>query len=547
MRGEEFSPAVLSPQRATQIMANADSGAKKKMKVRVRRWKKEDLANIAECYKAAYPEYKASAGSDIRHYELELKAFPEGQMLAEIDGRVVGYATSLIVQLEEDSSKYSYAEITGAHTFNTHDPSGDTLYGADIAVHPDFRGQGIAGKLYKERKKLVQRYNLRRMLAYGRIPGYEAVAKEVTPEDYIAAVKSGTMKDPALSAHIKAGYEVKDILLGFFSDRASLHYATLLEWENPDHDPARRNIAAAPLKGPNRKVRIGAAQWLMRRIKTWEEFEHTLEFFVDTADVYHCHFLVLPELFTAQLFCTMPSDISFEQAIEELVKLTPKYMELCTHLAVSRQIYLIAGSHPIRRDGKLFNVCHMFTPSGKCYTQDKLHITPTERSDWGIHPGEKIQVFDTPLGRIAIQICYDVEFPEVSRLLGLSGVDILFVPFSTDDKKAYNRVRYTAQARAIENCCYVVLSGNVGNLPTIKNYLLNYGQSAILTPSDLNFPTDAVAGEADPNVETMIVAELDLTSISAVRNMGTVRTLHDRRQDLYTLESQSAINIIRTE
>jgi predicted amidohydrolase/GNAT superfamily N-acetyltransferase len=518
-----------------------------KPKILARRWKIEDLPQIAACYEEAYPEYKSNAGADLRHYDLELKAFPEGQFLVEVDGKVVAYATSLIVQLDEGNSKYSYDEITGGHTFNTHNPSGDTLYGADIAVVPEFRGQGIAARLYKERKKLVRRYNLRRMVAYGRIPGYEAFSKEMLPEQYVAKVVAGEMKDSALTAHLKAGYRVIDILMGFFSDRASLHYATMLEWENPDHDPEKRRIAAAPLKGPNRKVRVGAAQFLMRRIKTWEEFEHTLEFFVDSANAYHCHFLVLPELFTAQLFSIFPNDMSFEAAIDELVDLTPKYLELCEHLATSRQLYLIAGSHPVRRDGKLYNVSHFFTPSGRMYTQDKLHITPGESEEWNISPGESIQIFDTPLGRIAIQICYDIEFPEISRLLGLRGVDIIFVPFSTDDKKAYNRVRYCAQARAIENCCYVVLAGNVGTLPTITNYLLNYGQSAILTPSDLNFPTNAVAGEADPNVETMVVAELDLTSVNSLRNMGTVKPLHDRRLDLYSLESRSKINLIRTE
>ena len=516
-------------------------------KVKVRRWKKEDLPKIAECYNAAYPEYTANSRADLRHYELELAAFPEGQILVEVDGQVVAYSTSLIVQLDNDSSRYSYEEITGAHTFNTHNPSGDTLYGADIAVHPDHRGKGYAGRMYKARKKIVSRYNLRRMLAYGRIPGYEAVSKEMTPEEYIAAVTKGELQDFALTAHLKAGYKVKDVLLGFFADRASLHYATLLEWENPDHNSAKRSIAVAPLKGLNRKVRVAAAQFLFRRISDWEEFENTVEFFVDSADAYHCHFLVLPELFTSQLFSTMPSGISFEDAIEALVDYTPRYFELCQHLATSRQIYLIAGSHPVRREGKLYNVAHMFTPSGKLYTQDKLHVTPTEREDWGIRAGTGITVFDTPLGRIAIQVCYDIEFPEVSRLIGLHGADIIFVPFSTDDRKAYNRVRYTAQARAIENCCYVVLSGNVGNLPTIKNYLLNYGQSAILSPSDLNFPTDAIVGEADPNVETMVVAELDLSSITALRNMGSVRPLIDRRTDLYSVEARMPVSVVRVD
>lgn len=116
-------------------------------------------------------------------------------------------------------------------------------------------------------------------------------------------------------------------------------------------------------------------------------------------------------------------------------------------------------------DGKLFIVAYQFSPTGFVYMQDKLHITPAERQYFNINPGEEIRIFETPLAKIAIQVCYDIEFPEVARLMKQSGADIIFLPFSTDERKAYYRVRYTAQARAVENVMYVVISGNVGNLP----------------------------------------------------------------------------------
>ncbi|MCB0347120.1 MAG: hypothetical protein KDD66_18515, partial [Bdellovibrionales bacterium] len=184
-------------------------------------------------------------------------------------------------------------------------------------------------------------------------------------------------------------------------------------------------------------------------------------------------------------------------------------------------------------------------PNGKVYTQDKLHVTPNERTDWGTSPGEGIKLFDTPFGRIAILICYDIEFPELSRMLALAGAEIIFVPFSTDEKKAYLRVRYTAQARAVENYMYVVLSGNVGNLPTIKNYIINYGQAAILTPSDLAFPVGGVAGETDPNAETVVISELDLTTLALQREIGSVRPFYDRRPDLYNLIPCEEIETVR--
>ncbi len=516
-------------------------------KIKIRRSKKKDIPQIVECYKAAYPQNEPGRRTDTSYYELEMKAFPDGQCVAEVDDKIVGYATSLIVQLDDDAQLYDYDEITGSDTFSTHNPSGDTLYGADIAVHPDCRGKGVAGQLYNFRRRLVKRFNLRRMIAYGRIPGYENHSGKMTADQYVEKVIKGELKDLALSAHLKAGYNVKRVLLQYLADCESLNHSTFLEWLNPDFDENKRTVAVAPLKTAVRKVRVCAAQFFMRRLKTWEEFEHTVEFFADSADAYHCHFLVMPELFTAQLFSTMPKEYSFEQCVEALTDLHFEYCELFERLAVDRQLYIIAGSTPVRREGILYNVAHLFTPSGKVYTQDKLHITPDERTEWGIHPGEEIRIFDTPLGRIAIQICYDIEFPEVSRLLALSGVEMVFVPMSTDERKAYNRVRYTAHARAVENSFYVIISANCGNLPTTKNYLLNYGQSAVLTPSDHAFPLEAIAGEAEPNTETVVTAELDMSTLSYQRELGSVRPFFDGRPDLYELTAKKKIKIIRVE
>ena len=220
-----------------------------------------------------------------------------------------------------------------------------------------------------------------------------------------------------------------------------------------------------------------------------------MEFFVSSAEQYDCHLLLLPELFTAQLFATLPRDATDAESIGWLADQTPRYQELFRTEAKRSGIMIAAGSHPVRSPTGIRNVAHLFTPAGNVYTQEKLHITPTERDAYGIVPGDGLQVFDTAFGRIAIVICYDIEFPELTRLLTLSGVEIVLVPFSTDERKGYLRVRYSAQARAVENMVYVAISGNVGNLPQVDNFLLNYAQAAVLTPSDFPFPTDARRGD----------------------------------------------------
>ena len=196
---------------------------KRAPKTKVRIWMKEDIPRIVACHRAAYPEYPENAYYNERFYEMQLLAFPEGQFLAEANGEVIGYATSLIVQLDDDAHWYTYEEITGGGTFSTHDPSGDTLYGADIGVRPQWRRHGVSKMLYEKRVGLMKRYNLRRMVAYGRLPGYTEYAGKLTAEEYVQNVVAGEIGDPSLSAHLPAGYQVRRVLLDFFWDNASLN------------------------------------------------------------------------------------------------------------------------------------------------------------------------------------------------------------------------------------------------------------------------------------------------------------------------------------
>lgn len=519
-----------------------------KGRITVRPWTEEDIAGIVACHKAVYGDlYEEAELYGRRKYEMQFRAFPEGQYLAEINGQVVGYATSIMVQLDDEDHWYTYRELTGSGTFSTHTNSGDTLYGADIAVHPDFRRRGISRRLYQKRRQLVRKYNMRRMVAYGRIPDYHLVSGRMTAEEYVRRVIAGEMQDSALNAHMEAGYQVKRLLLDYMEDEDSLNYATWLEMPNPDFNSEKRRIAAAPLKKPVRTIRVAAAQWLMRSITSWDEFAQIANFFAMSADTYHAHFLVLPELLTVQLFSLLPSDVDAKTAVHHLTTYTEQYIALFKELAQKYRLYIVGGSHPTMRDGKLFNVAYFFTPSGNVYTQDKLHVTPYERQMWDVQPGEEIKVFETPLARVAIQICYDIEFPETARLLAMAGVEAIFVPFSTDEKKAYYRVRYSAHARAVENYLYLALSGSAGNLPTTPSYLLNYSQSVIVTPSDFAFPLEATAALADPNVETVVIADLDLNSLAQQREMGSVRPLHDRRPDLYELRAKIPIKTIYAE
>lgn len=518
---------------------------KKERSVRIRRARLADVPQLYACQEAAYQNYGVGGLCDQRLLTLQLEAFPEGQLVAVRRERIVGYATSLIVLLDDDSPWYSYGEITGDGTFSTHDPAGDTLYGADIAVHPDFRGRGIAGKLYEGRLAILKRFDLRRMVAGGRIPGYRSHAGRMSAEEYIERVSRGELKDPALSAHLKAGYRVLGVHMGYLRDAQSVNYATFLELLNPSYRPARRRIAASPMKRPVRKIRVCAAQYQMRPLRSWHDFEKQVEFFVATAEQYHCHFLVFPELFTVQLFSMLDPRMAPKAAIAKLAGWTELYREMFVGMARRSGLFIVGGSHPVLVGDELRNTAHLFSPAGNYYTQEKLHVTPNERSEYAISPGEGIKLFETSHARIAISVGYDVEFPELARLQTLAGAEVLFTPFSTDESRAYQRVRYCAQARAVENVVYAVLSGNVGNLPQVDNFLINYGETVICTPSDFAFSTDAVAARSHSDTETVVIGDLDLAVLQDVREVGSVRPLRERRPDLYALSAKDPVQVVR--
>ena len=516
-------------------------------KVTVRLATEADIPGMVAVTRAAYPNFKIDETVYARSYGLQLRAFPGGQFVAVVGDRVVGYAHTLIVQIDEESPWYNHAEITGFGSFSTHNPAGETLYGADIAVHPDWQGKGISSKLYKARKNLLKRQNLKQMVAGGRIPGYYAYRGRMSAQEYVNKVVAGELRDQALNAHLKAGYKVHGVHYGYLNDLDSLGWATHLVMPNPDYQPRKRLIAGAPVRRTARHVRVCATQYDQHRISTLQDFADEIEYFVDTAACYDSHILVFPEYVTAQLFSTFTRDISLSDAVNQLAGMAPEIDAVFQSAAERHKLYIVGGSTPVRRERGLFNVARLFTPAGNVYSQDKLHITPAERDDWGILPGEAIRIFDTPLGNLAIAVCYDIEFPELTRLLVDHGVDIILTPFATDERKSYLRVRYCAQARAVENMVYVVLSGNVGGLTHSPSLFLNYGQAAICTPSDFAFPMNGIAGEGVVNTSTVVIADLDLGTLDIQRQTASVQPLLDRRHDLYELTGKTPIERIRAK
>lgn len=289
-------------------------------------------------------------------------------------------------------------------------------------------------------------------------------------------------------------------------------------------------------------VRIAAVQYLLRQIDDWDAFENQVRFIMKAAGDYKPNFVLLPEIFTTQLLSFMDTT-DIRAAVRQMHDYTSRYKALMQELAKQWDIHLIGGSHPTLKDnGQLLNTAYYFTPQGGIFEQDKLHRTRWEREKWNTDHGSQLRLFDTPFGKIAILICYDIEFPELSRMVCEAGADILMVPSCTDDRQGFLRVRYCCHARAIENQVYVVMTSTVGNL-AVEGLGLNYGQASIITPSDFSFARDGIAAEGTPNIEQIVVADVDLNDLVTNRENGTTIPLYDKRKDIYV----NPVEIINVE
>lgn len=280
------------------------------------------------------------------------------------------------------------------------------------------------------------------------------------------------------------------------------------------------------------RIRVASLQYFIRPVQTFEQFRDQVTSLVETAADYKCHLMVFPEYFTVQLLTLGNIKRPIKEQIIDLAKQVPRYIEIFSQLAKEFKIYIVAGTIPVLGDDNItiHNESFFFNPSGKHEVQGKLHMTRFEVEDWDVAPRNKLKIFETEFGRVAINICYDIEFPEIARAAARQDAHIIIVPSCTDDRQGFLRVRYCAHARAIENQIYVINSCTVGSLPMVPAVSLNYGQAAILTPSDFAFSRDGILAEGNINQEMMVIGELNLKTISHGRSSGTVLPLLDSKR-----------------
>jgi predicted amidohydrolase/ribosomal protein S18 acetylase RimI-like enzyme len=495
-------------------------------KIELRNLSIDDYDNLHAMQQQCFPGLPAWSREQIAS---QLRYFPEGQFCLEINGDLAATASSLIVSYDQNLAWHNYMAVADNGYIRNHNPKGDTLYGIEIMVDPKYRGMKLSRRLYDARKRLCRERNLSRMIIGGRIPGYSTHAQALSAREYVENVVDKTLYDPVLTAQLSNGFSLRGLIPNYLpSDTASCGYATFLEWLNLDY----KSGAKRRYHNPVEPIRLAVVQYQLRAVSSFDEFARQCEFFIDTASDYKSDFVLFPELITTQLLSCIPKSRPGEAA-RQLHTFTPQYLDFFTEMAVKYNVNIVGGSHFVVEEDLLHNIAYLFRRDGTHGKQYKIHITPSERKWWGVVPGKNVEVFETDCGPISILICYDIEFPELVRIASGKGASIVFVPFNTDTRHGYLRVRSCAMARCVENHIYTAVAGCTGNLPFVENSDIHYAQSAIFTPADAEFARDAIGAECNANIETMIIHDVDTELLRRHRISGSVQNWNDRRTDIY--------------
>ena len=277
-------------------------------------------------------------------------------------------------------------------------------------------------------------------------------------------------------------------------------------------------------------IRIATAQYNIGTLAGWPEYEAKVSRWVAEAAGAGARLLVFPEYFSMELARLFPAAVyqSLSGQLESLQELLPGFLRLFEAQAREHGVHIVAGSYPVRQaDGAYRNRAFLFYPDGRRDHQDKLQMTRFENEQWFIQGGDELRVFDTELGRIGINICYDSEFPLLARRQVEAGADLILVPSCTDTMAGYWRVRIGCQARALENQCYVVQAPTVGLAPWSEAVDINIGAAAVYTPVDYGFPDNGVLAIGELNATQWVYADIDLAAIGHIRETGQVFNYRD--------------------
>ncbi|MEM7635385.1 MAG: carbon-nitrogen hydrolase family protein [Pseudomonadota bacterium] len=279
----------------------------------------------------------------------------------------------------------------------------------------------------------------------------------------------------------------------------------------------------------SRTLKIAAAQYPLDELSSPDEYRDKITRWVREAVAAGSQLLVFPEYGAMELasLAGREAAANLQGAIDAVSELLPLQAELHQRLAVEHGVSIVAASGPQRHsDGSATNVARIFAPSGKQGEYHKLMMTPWEREPWQVSagPADGLCVFDLGQVRVGLVICYDIEFPLLSRALAEAGAEVILAPSNTETEHGYWRVRTGCMARALENQVYTVHSPTVGAATWCPPVEMNVGAAGVYAASDTGFPAGGVMALGELNKPQWVYAELDLGLLQQVRGSGGVQT-----------------------
>ena len=277
-----------------------------------------------------------------------------------------------------------------------------------------------------------------------------------------------------------------------------------------------------------RQYKVAAATYPLNWFDDWQAYEEKLTSWIEEAFNNGAKLAVFPEYGGQELasLCGDPQQAADPIAsVDVITNLQRQVCGLHQHLADKFDMHILSSSAAIRlTNGQVVNRAYFYSPMRPLQWQDKQVMTRWERDDWIVQRGDEVDVFDTALGKIAVLICYDCEFPMLTRRLVEVGAELLLVPSATETEHGYHRVRIGAMARALESQCYAVHAPTTGNC-FHEAVDINQGAAGIYVPpdaSDPRLPANGILAMAEMNQPGWTYAEIDLDLVQKLRSEGHV-------------------------
>jgi len=292
-------------------------------------------------------------------------------------------------------------------------------------------------------------------------------------------------------------------------------------------------------------VRVATSQYKVRMLKTYADFENHVREHLESAVAQGAELLLLPEFFTIELMTLEKyqgdGKADFDRIFQHFAKTyTAPVKETCMKLAREYGIVLAAGSHFAYHDqeDRYYNTAFVFTPDQRIHRQDKIHPSYEMVYNKEItSPGSSIDIFNACGINFGVSICYDSSFPEVARILSGLGADVILAPTACLDEWGRSRNILFSQARASENQVFVVNSHLIGSIPFPPHLPYGFaftGQSGIYSPiQPMVGAPNGIVKQGEPNVETVVAADIQLDVLQHIRKSGHNRNREDRRPDFY--------------